>query len=33
VFATSDKIAHGPEISGTWDLDGIKAIERWWAAG
>lgn len=27
--ATSDKIAHGP-ISAVWELDGLRAPERWW---
>ncbi|MFT5701339.1 MAG: peptide/nickel transport system substrate-binding protein [Desulforhopalus sp.] len=27
--ATSDKIGHGP-ISANWELDGLRAPERWW---
>ncbi len=27
--ATSDNIAHGP-ISANWELDGLRAPERWW---
>ncbi|MCP3887815.1 MAG: ABC transporter substrate-binding protein [Desulfobulbaceae bacterium] len=27
--ATSDKIAHGP-VSANWELDGLRAPERWW---
>ena len=30
VFAMSDKVAHAPEISAEWDLDGLKFPERWW---
>ena len=29
VYAISDKIGHN-RISATWDLDGIKCLERWW---
>ncbi|MGE0240205.1 MAG: ABC transporter substrate-binding protein [Parvibaculaceae bacterium] len=32
VFAMSDKVAHAPEISADWDLDGLKFAERWWFA-
>ena len=32
VMAHSDKIAHADEIAGNLDLDGGKAIERWWFA-
>jgi peptide/nickel transport system substrate-binding protein len=31
VFATSTKVAHN-EMAGNWDLDGLKALERWWFA-
>ena len=31
LFATSSKIAHG-NLSGAWDLDGGKGLERWWFA-
>ena len=31
VMALSDKVAHGT-VGGNWDLDGGKAIERWWFA-
>lgn len=30
VFAMKDKVAHAPEISAEWDLDGLKFAERWW---
>jgi peptide/nickel transport system substrate-binding protein len=30
VFAMSDKVQHGPKMAGNWDMDGDKAIERWW---
>ncbi len=29
VFAMSTKVQHG-EMAGNWDLDGNKAMERWW---
>lgn len=31
VFGASNQIAHG-EMSGAWDLDGGKCLERWWFA-
>ena len=31
VFAMSDKVQHD-EMAGNWDLDGNKAMERWWFA-
>ena len=31
VFATTDKVAHGP-MAGNWDMDGGKYFERWWFA-
>jgi peptide/nickel transport system substrate-binding protein len=30
VFAMSDKVAHDDQMAGNWDMDGDKAIERWW---
>jgi len=27
--ATSDKVAHGP-VSANWEMDGLRAPERWW---
>ena len=29
VFASTDKLAHGP-LQGNWDMDGSKLTERWW---
>ena len=29
VFAMTDQIQHGP-MAGNWNLDGSKAVERWW---
>ena len=29
VFATTDKVKHN-KMGGDWDLDGLRAIERWW---
>jgi peptide/nickel transport system substrate-binding protein len=31
IFAMSDKVQHD-EMAGNWDLDGNKAMERWWFA-
>lgn len=31
VWATSDKVDHH-QLSATWDLDGVKCLERWWLA-
>ena len=30
VFAMSDKVRHDPKMAGNWDMDGDKAMERWW---
>ncbi len=30
VFAMSDKIGHPEAMAGNWELDGGRAIERWW---
>lgn len=30
VFALSDKVAHADAMSANWELDGRRAIERWW---
>ena len=32
VNAHSDKLTHGPEVSSSGDLDGLKFVERWWFA-
>lgn len=32
VFAMSDKIGHPETMSGAWELDGGRSIERWWFA-
>ncbi len=32
VFACTDKLQHGPNLAGNWDLDGHKVHERWWFA-
>ena len=29
IMALSDKVGHG-EIANNWDLDGFRAVERWW---
>ncbi len=31
VFATSNKVAHD-RIASSWDLDGVRCLERWWFA-
>ena len=31
VFATNDKVQHG-RLAASWDLDGVKCLERWWFA-
>ena len=31
VMAAAEKVKFG-EIAGNWDLDGLKAPERWWFA-
>jgi|SaaInl4_135m_RNA_FD_contig_51_620539_length_2463_multi_7_in_0_out_0_2 peptide/nickel transport system substrate-binding protein len=30
VFAMSDKVKHDKKMAGNWDMDGDKAMERWW---
>ena len=30
VFAVSDSIKHEEKMSGNWDLDGERFMERWW---
>lgn len=30
VMARRSKVAHGPNISSAWELDGGKAYQRWW---
>ena len=32
VYARRANIQHGPSLTGTWPLDGYKALERWWFA-
>jgi peptide/nickel transport system substrate-binding protein len=32
VFARHVRVAHGPALSPSWELDGWKCIERWWFA-
>lgn len=32
IFATTNKIAHGPEVASNWELDGGRWAERWWVA-
>lgn len=33
VFAASNKIGHPETMSGAWELDGGRSIERWWFTG
>ncbi len=30
VFAVSDKLQHGPQMSGEWNMDGGRLPSRWW---
>jgi len=30
VFAMSTKVHHDAKMAGNWDMDGDKAMERWW---
>ena len=32
VFAMSNKVQHDAKMAGNWELDGNKAMERWWFA-
>ncbi|MEM7169828.1 MAG: ABC transporter substrate-binding protein [Pseudomonadota bacterium] len=32
VYARGSNLQHGPNLTGTWPLDGYKAAERWWFA-
>lgn len=32
VYARSNTVQRGPSIGSTWELDGFKAVERWWFA-
>jgi len=32
VYARRSNVQHGPGLTGTWPLDGYKALERWWFA-
>jgi peptide/nickel transport system substrate-binding protein len=33
VYAMTAKVQHEPAVAGNWELDGGRAIERWWMAG
>ncbi|HEY2876350.1 MAG TPA: ABC transporter substrate-binding protein [Reyranella sp.] len=33
VYAMTTKVQHEPAVAGNWELDGARAIERWWMAG
>jgi peptide/nickel transport system substrate-binding protein len=30
VYAMTTKVRHDPAVAGNWELDGARAIERWW---
>jgi len=32
VYAMTAKVQHEPAVAGNWELDGGRAIERWWMA-
>lgn len=32
VWATADYVAHGDSVAANWEMDGNRAIERWWMA-
>ena len=32
VYAMTSKVQHQPAVAGNWELDGGRAIERWWMA-
>jgi peptide/nickel transport system substrate-binding protein len=32
VYAMTNKVQHQPAVAGNWELDGGRAIERWWMA-
>ncbi|GAB5467985.1 MAG: ABC transporter substrate-binding protein [Rhodospirillales bacterium] len=32
VMARQERVQHGPNISGNWELDGGRSAERWWFA-
>ena len=32
VMARQDRLQHGPNIAGNWELDGARSAERWWFA-
>ncbi|MEO1193610.1 MAG: ABC transporter substrate-binding protein [Pseudomonadota bacterium] len=32
VMARNERVQHGPNISGNWELDGARSAERWWFA-
>ncbi len=32
VYARRENLMHGNGLTGTWPLDGYKAVERWWFA-
>ncbi|MCB1385623.1 MAG: ABC transporter substrate-binding protein [Nitratireductor sp.] len=32
IMGHSDKVQHGENVAANWDLDGLRATERWWFA-
>lgn len=32
VWATGESVAHDENVAANWDMDGNRAIERWWKA-
>jgi peptide/nickel transport system substrate-binding protein len=32
IYARRATIAHGPQLTGNWPLDGARGAERWWTA-
>ena len=30
VMGVTDNIKHGPEVSAVFELDGYRAVNRWW---
>ena len=32
VYASSKKVAHGPNLASSWELDGGRGYHRWWFA-
>jgi peptide/nickel transport system substrate-binding protein len=33
VMALRNNVQHGEKVSGSWGLDGGRAVERWWLDG